>query len=92
MAQHYVLDRLVGDLADAPDHVLRHRRRGLGVDDHHRIVADDDAGVRVALGRVRIGVLGQLGEADGLFFQVGLAGEGFAHALSKIRFSRTRLH
>ena len=62
--QHDVADRLVGDLADAADHVLRHHRRGLRVDHHHRVVADDDAGVRVALGRVRVGVVGQLVEAD----------------------------
>jgi hypothetical protein len=54
----------------------------LGVDHHHRIVADHDAGVRVAFGGVRIRVVGQLGEADLLFLKVGLRGESFAHGLS----------
>ena len=73
--QHDVLDRLVAHLADAADHVLRHRRRGLRVRHQHRVVADDDAGVRVALGGVRIGVIRELGEADLLLFEVGLGGE-----------------
>ncbi len=79
--QQHVLDRLVGHLADATDHVLRHHRRGLGVEHQHRVVADDHAGVGVALGGVGVGVVGQLGEADLLLFQVGLAGEclGTAH-------------
>jgi hypothetical protein len=33
-------------------------------------------------------VVGQLGEADGLFFQVGLAGKGFAHALSEFALDK----
>jgi hypothetical protein len=77
VAQHHVFDRLVGHLADAADDVLRHHRRGLGVDDHHRVVADHDAGIRVALGGVGIGVIRQPGEADLLLFEVGLAGKGF---------------
>ena len=79
VAHHDVLDRLVGDLADAPDHVLGHHRRGLRVDHHHRVVADDDAGVRVALGGVGVGVVGEPGEGDLLVGEIGLRGEGFAH-------------
>ena len=75
VAQHHVLDRLVGDFADAADDVGRHHRRGLGVGHQHRVVADDDAGVRVAFGRVGLGVVGDLAEGDLLFFQIGLAGE-----------------
>ena len=70
--QHDVLDRLVGDRPDAADHILRHHRRGLRVDDHDRVVADYDTGVRVALGRIRIRVLGELVEADLFLLQVGL--------------------
>ncbi len=77
--EQHVLDRLVGHLADAADDVLRHHRRGLGVEHQHRVVADDHAGVGVTLGGVGIGVVGELDEADLLFLQVGLGGEGFAH-------------
>ena len=81
--QHDVLDRLVGHLADAADHVGRHRGRGLSVGHQHGVVADDDAGVGVAFGGVGPGVLGDLAEGDLLFFQVGLAGEflGFGHGV-----------
>ena len=75
MAEHHVLDRLVGDLADAADDVLRHHRRGLGVDDHHRVVANDDPGVGIALGRVGVGVVAELDEGDLLLLDVGVAGE-----------------
>ena len=79
VAHDDVLDRLVGDFADVADDVLRHHRRRLGVDHHHRVVADDDAGVRIALGGVRVGVVGELGEGDLLVGEVGLGGECFAH-------------
>ena len=36
------------------------------------IVANDDAGVRITLGGVCIGMLGELGEADLLLLKVGL--------------------
>ena len=49
-------------------------QRVIGQDD---AVADDDAGVRVALGGVGPGVLRQLRERDLLDFEVGLAGEDF---------------
>ena len=78
MGQQHVLDGFVGDLSDAADHVGRHHRCGLGVEHQHRIVANDDAGVRVALGGVGVGVVGQLGETDLLDVKVGLTGEGFA--------------
>jgi hypothetical protein len=77
--QHHVLDRLVRDRADLGDQVLRHGGRGGGVDDHHAVVADDHAGIGVALGRVGVGVFGKLGEGDLLGFQVGLGCECFCH-------------
>jgi hypothetical protein len=77
-----VLDRLVGHCADVADHVLRHHRRCLRVDHHHGIVADHDAGVRIALGGIGIGVIGQLVEADLLLFQVGLRCELLLHGRS----------
>ena len=80
MRQDDILDRLIGDFADATDNVLRHHRRGLRVDYHHGIVADDDAGVGIAFRRVGVGVFGQLVEADLFLFEVGLRGEFLAHA------------
>ena len=43
-------DRLVGHLAHLFDHLVGKPRRGLRLDDHHAVVADDDAGIGVALG------------------------------------------
>jgi len=82
--EHHVLDRLVGHFADAAHHVGRHGGRGLGVGHQHAIVADHDAGVGVALGRVGPGVFRDLAEGDLLLFHVGLAGEllGLAHRVS----------
>ncbi|MNT43948.1 hypothetical protein D3C72_1804450 [compost metagenome] len=77
VAQRHIADGLVGHLADAADHVLRHHGRGLGVDHHHRVVADDDAGVRIAFGGVGPGMLGQLLERHLLHFGVGMGGKGF---------------
>ena len=42
----------------------------LRVDHHHRVIADDDAGVGIAFGRVRVRMIGQLVEADLLFREV----------------------
>ncbi|MNG19465.1 hypothetical protein D3C84_1036250 [compost metagenome] len=52
----------------------------------HGVVADDDPGVGIALGRVGPGMLRDLAEGDLLFFQVGLAGEflGLAHRVSPV--------
>ena len=47
--------------------------------DHHGVVADDDAGVGVALGRVGVRVLGQLVEADPLLLEIGLRSEVLFH-------------
>ena len=74
-----VFDRLVGDLADAANYILRHYRCGLRVDHHHAVVADDYPGVRVAFGGVGVGVLAQFVEADLFFLQVGLRGEFLLH-------------
>ena len=83
--EHDVADRLVGHLANAPDDVLRHHGRGLGVDHQDRVVADDDAGIGVALGRVGVCMLGELVEADLLLFEVCLGSEFlFGHASNLI--------
>ena len=79
VGEQHVLDRQRRDLADAPDEVLRHRRRRLRVGHHHRLVADEDTGVRIALGGVCVGVLREARERDLLVFQIGLAGECLAH-------------
>ena len=73
--EHDVFDRLARHLADAPNDVLGHDRCGLGIDHHHRVIADDDAGVRVAFRGEGIGVIGQLVEADRFFLEIGLRSE-----------------
>ena len=75
--QHDVLDRLRGHATDAPDHLARHERRGLRVDHHHAVVADDHAGVRIALGGEGVGALREALERDLLRLEIGLGGEGF---------------
>ena len=60
--QHDVLDRLVGDGADLPLTSRAITRRRLGVDDHHRVVADHDPGVRIAFRRERVGLLADSAE------------------------------
>jgi hypothetical protein len=51
----------------------------LRIDDHHSVIANDDAGVRVAFGRMAVGVVGGLLERDDLIFEVAMRGECFAH-------------
>jgi len=75
VGEHHVLDGLVGDFADAADHVGSHGGRGLGVGHQHGVVANDDAGVRVAFGRVGPGMFRDLFEGDLFFFKVGCRGE-----------------
>ena len=83
--QHDVLDRLVGDAADALDHALRHLGRRLGVDHHDRVVAHHDTGVGIPFRREGIGMFGKTAECDPLFRHVGLRGEGLGHRrLSRI--------
>ena len=77
VAQHHIFDGLVGDLTNTADHVLRHHRRGLGVNHHHRVIADHDARVGVALGGVGPSMLGQLLERDVFDFRICVAGKGF---------------
>ena len=76
VGQRDVFDGLVRDLTNAADHVLRHDGRGLGIDDHHSIVANDDAGVGIALGRIGVGMFGKLVEAHLLDVEIGGGGKG----------------
>ena len=62
--EHHVLDGLVGNGADALDNLLRHLRRRLGVDHHHRVVADHDARVGIALRREGVCMFGKTAEGD----------------------------
>ena len=48
--QRDMRDRLVRHATHALDHLLRQARRRLGLDHHHRVVADDDARIRIAFG------------------------------------------
>ena len=50
VAEQHVADRLVGQRPHARDEALRHDRGCLRIDNHHRIIADDDPGIGVALG------------------------------------------
>ena len=82
MREQHVLDRLVADLADARDQVLRHRRRGGCVADHDELVADDHAGIRVTLGGVSPAMRAELLERDFFVGEVGLRGKSFGHGVS----------
>src|SRR5438552_3147714 len=78
--EHDIADRLGRQLADAPDHLARHERRRLCIDHHHRVVADDHAGIGIALCGERPAIHGQALKADPLGLQIGLGGEGFHRA------------
>ncbi len=75
MREHDMLDRLVGDLRDARDHVLRHLRRRLRVDDQSAVGPDHHAGIRIALGGVAVEALAEFVEADDLVGEILGAGE-----------------
>jgi hypothetical protein len=66
MREQDIFDRLVGDLFHAVDDLLRHHRGGLRIDHHHAVVADDDAGVGIALGGEGIEVRPDRVEGNGL--------------------------
>ena len=72
VGQDHVADRLVGHLPHFLDHLGGEARRCLRLDDHHAVVADDDARVRVAFGGECPKVPTNLREADGLFRQIAL--------------------
>ena len=61
--QHHVFDGLVSHFTNFGDQALRHHRRGQCIANQHRVVANDDAGVRVALGGVGPAVVRQLNES-----------------------------
>ena len=79
VGQHQMADRLVGDFAHLLDHLAGQARGGLRLDDHDAVVADDDAGVRIALGGEGPQALADLGEGDLLLGHVALGGEFLAH-------------
>ena len=82
VGQRHVGDRLVGDRADAFDHLVGQARGRLRLDDHHAVVTDDDAGVRIALGGEGIEPFADLGEADFFLGHVPLGRECLGHGLS----------
>src|SRR6185312_4758021 len=84
MRQHDVFHRLVGDATDARKDVLRHHGRRLRVGNQHCVVADDDAGIRIAFGGVGVCVIGQAVEAHRLLREIGLGGECLAHGNSSL--------
>jgi hypothetical protein len=79
MREQDVFDRLVGDPSDAIDHLAGHDRGGLGVDDHHAVVADDNPRIGIAFGSkgIKIGADGV--EGNGLVGQIASRGEIRAH-------------
>ena len=65
-------DGLVGDLADFFDDLAGQSGRGLSLDDHDTVIADDDTGIGVSLGGKRPETLADFGKTDGLFGQIAL--------------------
>jgi len=82
VGQHHVRDRLVGHGADFLDHHVGQAGRRLCVDDHDAVIADDNAGVGIALGCEGPKAVAHFGEADGLLAQVALGCECFGHRAS----------
>ena len=82
-----VFDRLVGDLRHAIDHLARHHRRGLGVDDHHAIVADNHPGIGIAFSGEGIEIGADRVEGDGLVGEIRGGGKIRAHRLSALGVS-----
>ena len=70
VGEHDILDRLIRHTADLLHHLVGEARGGLGIDDHHAVVADDDAGVRIALRGEGPDVAADLAEGDLLFRHV----------------------
>src|SRR5262245_37677251 len=70
VGQQNIFDRLVRDLRDASSHVVSQCRGRLCIDNHYRIVADDDAGVWIAFRRVSIEARSDLIERNLLFAKI----------------------
>ena len=58
----------------AIDHLARHHRRGLGVDDHHAIVADNHPGIGIAFGGEGVSRTDRI-EGDGLVGEIRAGGD-----------------
>ena len=78
MGQHNKFNRQVSHRADLFNHQLGHNRRRLGIQHHDTIITDDHAGVWITFGGEGIGMLGQLGEGDFLFFHIRLEANFFS--------------
>jgi hypothetical protein len=87
VGQHQMADWLVGDGTDALDDLLGQPRRRLRLDDHDRLIANDDTGVRIALGGEGMDVAADLGKGDCLFRHVAGGGELLGHAAGSPDFS-----
>ena len=68
MGQNDMVERLVGDRADAIDHLARQTRSGLRLDHHDAVIADDHTGIGIALGGEGVKPLADPGKA-GLFLR-----------------------
>ena len=72
MRQDNMRNGLVGNLADFFDDLAGKSGRGLCLDDHDAVIADDDAGIGISLSGKRPEALADFGKTDGLFGQVAL--------------------
>jgi hypothetical protein len=78
MAEQDIFDRLVGDPGDARDQLIGLGRGWLRIDNHDTVVADNDAGTRIALCGVGIEPRTELVERDLLLGDVFTGGKGLA--------------
>src|SRR5262245_8663709 len=93
VGQQNMFDRLVRDLRDASNDVVSHHWSRLRIDDHYRVVADDDASVWIAFRRVRVESRSDLIERCLLFAEILGRAESRHHQknLSAIKHQAVRV-
>ena len=79
VSENHIFDWFICHLPHPPDDLLRHYRRGSGIDDHYSVVADNHTGVGIALRSVGPAVIGKLAERDLFLFQIGAGRKLIAH-------------
>ena len=70
MGQNNMANRFIGDAAHTVDDLIGQPRGGLRLDDHHTVIADDHARIRISLSGKGIKPLAHFGETDLLFRQI----------------------
>ena len=58
MRHDHMLDGQIGDFTNTTNHVLCHGRSCLSINDHHRVITDNNTGIRIAISRVGINTFG----------------------------------